>query len=113
MENTLLTQSPLYYHATGIAIEGYYYTGGLTDANPKRMVYYGYLRHQGEGTSYDITMTNDTGALSDSNTAMNIGIVRNNIYRIRINEIAPDGGTLKLRIAVHDWRNVQHPTINI
>ena len=114
MENTLLTESPLYYHATGIAIEGYYYKGGLTDASPKRMVYYGYLRHQGEGTSYDITTTNDpTADLPNASTAMNFGIVRNNIYRVSIESIAPDGGTLKLTIAVHDWRNVQHPIIYI
>lgn len=110
MENTLLPESPLYYHATGIAIEGYYYSGGLTDAAPERRVYYGFLRHQGEGDSYDIETTNDTEEISHTGTAMNVGIVRNNIYRISINGI-DDNGQMVLQIKVKKWDPFTHDVI--
>jgi hypothetical protein len=110
MENTLLPESPLYYHATGIAVEGYYYKGGLTDSNPDRYVYYGYLRHQGEDTSYDITTTNSTTELSHQETAMNIGIVRNNIYRVWIGSI-DNKRNLTLRIVVKRWDKFTHASI--
>jgi hypothetical protein len=110
MENTLLPESPLYYNATGIAIEGYYYSGGLTDAAPERRVYYGFLRHQGEGDSYDIETTNDTEEISHTGTAMNVGIVRNNIYRISINGI-DDNGQMVLQIKVKKWDPFTHDVI--
>lgn len=111
MENTLLPESPLYYNATGIALEGWYYEGGIThDTNPQRYVYYGYLRHQGEGSSYDITTTNSTEALSDQETAMNIGIVRNNIYRVMIGNI-DSKRNMTLRIVVKQWDTFTHKVI--
>ena len=111
MENTLLPESPLYYNATGIALEGWYYEGGIThDTNPQRYVYYGYLRHQGEGSSYDITTTNSTEALSDQVTAMNIGIVRNNIYRVMIGNI-DSKRNMTLRIVVKQWDTFTHKVI--
>lgn len=112
MENTLLPESKLYYHATGIAIEGYYYRGGLT-GNATRRVYYGYLRHQGDGASYDIETTNSTTELSSSTTAMNIGIVRNNIYRVWIGSITPDivAPKVTLKIKVKKWDQFTHETI--
>ena len=115
MENTLLQQSPLYYNATGIAIEGWYYAGGLTDASPKRMVFYGYMRHHGEGTgtSYEVNATNDVDALQDASTVMNFGIVRNNIYRVRISGVDVVKGTLTLKIEEKKWRHVDNPTIYI
>lgn len=113
MENTLLPESYLYYHATGIAIEGYYYAGGLTDESPKRLVYYGYLRHQGEGTTYDITTSNNVEELPSTSVAMNFGIVRNNIYRIYISGIEVVEGTIKLNIEEKHWRHVDNPTIYI
>lgn len=112
MENCLLPESKLYYHATGIAIVGYYYTNGTGTGT--RMVYMGYLRHQGESTSYDIhpsTTPLATDATMGTTTAMNFGIVRNNIYRVSIEGISPLGGKLSLKIAVHDWRHVEHPII--
>lgn len=109
MENTLLPESPLYYHATGIAVEGYYYKGGLTDANPDRYVYYGYLRHQGEGESYDILTTNETTEVSSA-TPMNFGIVRNNIYRVWIGGI-DNKRKLTLRIVVKKWDKFTHAPI--
>lgn len=113
MENTLLPESPLYYHATGIAVEGYYYSGGLTDAAPERRVYYGFLRHQGEGDSYDIETTNDTEEISHTGTAMNVGIVRNNIYRVWIGSITPDivAPKVTLKIKVKKWDQFTHETI--
>lgn len=111
MENTLLPESYLYYHATGIALEGWYYEGGIThDTNPQRYVYYGYLRHQGEDTSYDITTSNNTEALSSATTAMNIGIVRNNIYRVWIGSI-DSKRNMTLRIVVKQWDQFTHSTI--
>lgn len=112
MENCLLPASDLYYHATGIAIEGYYYVGGLTDASPTRYVYYTYLRHQGEADSYDIYPSVSPGSQSTAGTAMNIGIVRNNIYRVWIDGVETTG-KLQLGLAVHDWRHVEHPSIYI
>ena len=113
MENTLLPESPLYYNATGIAIEGYYYSGGLTDTAPERRVYYGFLRHQGEGDSYDIETTNDTEEISHTGTAMNVGIVRNNIYRIWIGSITPDivAPKVTLKIKVKKWDQFTHDVI--
>ncbi len=50
-ESTLLTASPLYYYATGLAIEGYYYAGDDASKTPTRYVYVGYMRHQGESSA--------------------------------------------------------------
>lgn len=114
MENCLLPESKLYYHATGIAIVGYYYKNGTGTGS--RMVYMGYLRHQGEDASYDIqpsTTPLAADATMGTTPAMNFGIVRNNIYRVSIEGISPLGGKLSLKIAVHDWRHVEHPTIYI
>ncbi len=109
MENTLLPESQLYYHATGVALEGYYYAGGLS-STPTRKVYYGFLRHQGEGDSYEILTTNSTTEISHTATAMNVGIVRNNIYRVYISSITPDG-KMKLMIKVKKWDKYKHGKI--
>lgn len=112
MENTLIPeQSLLYYQATGIAIEGYYYKEGLS-ATPTRKVYYGYLRHQGDAHSYDILTTNDTSEKS-ATTPMNIGVVRNNIYRIWIGSIQKEQEDIKvtLNIKVKKWDKFEHETI--
>ena len=112
MENTLIpNESLLYYQATGIAIEGYYYKGGLS-ATPTRKVYYGYLRHQGDADSYDILTTNDTSEKS-ATTPMNIGVVRNNIYRIWIGSIQKEQEDIKvtLNIKVKKWDKFEHETI--
>ena len=114
MENCLLPESKLYYHATGIAIVGYYYQGG-TGAGT-RYVYLGYLRHQGDNDSYDIlphTTPLTTDEAMGTTTAMRFGVVRNNIYRVSIEGISRLAGRLSLKVAVHDWRHVKHPTINI
>ena len=111
MENTLLHESPLYYNATGIAIEGWYYEGGISfDTNPQRYVYYGYLRHQGEGTSYEITTTNNVSELPSTTVAMNFGIVRNNIYRVWIGSI-DSKQDMHLRIVVKKWDTFTHEVI--
>lgn len=117
MENTLLpSASKLYYHATGIAIIGYYYQGGT--GTGKRYVYLGYLRHQGEATSYDIspyTSPLGTTDMMPETPAMNFGIVRNNIYRVSINSvtITPDSPRLKIKIEETKWRHVDNPEIYI
>lgn len=114
MENCLLPTSKLYYHATGIAIIGYYYKNGTGTGT--RMVYLGYLSHQGDAETYDInpnTIPLGTTDAMGGDTAMKYGIVRNNIYRVSIEGISPLGGWLSLKVAVHDWRHVEHPQINI
>ena len=116
-ENTLRPNgdSPLYYYATGLAFEGYYYRKG--SGTGEHRVYYHFIRHQGEqNDAYDAwtsdNIDNAKTTYCPTTTAMNFGIVRNNIYRISVNQVT-DGGLLQLRIAVHDWRNVEHPIIYI
>ena len=111
MENTLLPESYLYYHATGIALLGAYYRAG--ESEPVVKMYYGFLRHHGEGDSYDIETTNDTQELSHTGTAMNVGIVRNNIYRIWIGSITPDivAPKVTLKIKVKKWDQFTHDVI--
>lgn len=111
MENTLIPASKLYYHATGVAIIGYYYYGGT--GTGERYVYLGYLRHQGEGETYDIqpsTTPLETTDEMGGTTAMNFGIVRNNIYRVNINSI-DSKGNITLRIVVKKWDPFTHETI--
>lgn len=119
MENTLLPTSPLKDFATGIAIEGDYYPAG-SNADPtkvKRYVYYGYLRHQGTlSTSYTayeaddfkttLTTINDMG----TSFVMPFGVVRNNIYRIYIDQIN-EKGSLELKIKVKKWDPFTHEYI--
>jgi len=111
MENCLLPTSKLFYHATGVAIIGYYYVNGTGTGT--RYVYLGYLRHQGEGETYDIqpytTPLSSTDAMGGT-TAMNFGIVRNNIYRVSINSIDKKG-TLELKIKVKKWDTFTHSWI--
>jgi hypothetical protein len=114
MENCLLPTSKLYHYATGIAIIGYYYKNGTGTGT--RMVYLGYLSHQGDAETYDInpnTIPLGTTDAMGGTTAMKYGIVRNNIYRVSIESISPLAGKLSLKVAVHDWREVTHPQINI
>lgn len=109
MENTLLPTSPLKSYATGLAITGSYYT--YENVYIDRKTFCGYLRHQGESsTSYRAYEWSglDPSATVGS-TPMNFSIVRNNIYRVSIESISPLA--LSLKLAVHDWRNVEHPTI--
>lgn len=111
MENCLLPESKLYYHATGIAIIGYYYVNGTGTGT--RYVYLGYLRHQGDAESYDIqpyTTPLATDATMGSTTAMKFGVVRNNIYRVSINSIDKKG-TLELSIKVKKWDTFTHSWI--
>lgn len=110
MENCLLPESKLYYHATGIAIIGYYYVNGTGTGTP--YYYIGYLRHQGEAENYDImpyTTPLETTATLGANP-MRFGIVRNNIYRVSINSIDKKG-TLELAIKVKKWDTFTHSWI--
>ena len=112
-ENTLSTSSPLYYYATGVAIEGDYYPAGsaadLTKA--KHFIYYGYLRHQGEGTGpYAIKARTDLITTETYTTPMNFSVVRNNLYRISIDKIT-EKGELELKIMVKKWDTFTHSWI--
>lgn len=114
MENCLIPVSKLYNHATGIAIVGYYYQGGTGSGT--RYVYLGYLRHQGEDVSYEIqpsTIPLATDATMGTTTAMNFGIVRNNIYRVSIESITEKGSKIKIKIEEEKWRHVDNPDIYI
>lgn len=113
MENCLLPESRLYYHATGIAIVGYYYKNGTGTGT--RLVYLGYLRHQGESETYDIQsyttpLSKEATATMGTTKAMNFGIVRNNIYRVSINSI-DKMSTMELSIKVKKWDPYIHDFI--
>lgn len=114
MENTLGPNAKLYDYATGLAIEGDYYKGGLSGTK-SHIVYYGFLRHQGEssGTSYAAyPMTTDMTTLKamtcNGSYPMNYSIVRNNIYRVSIESITPTGS---LMIKVKKWDPFTHDYI--
>lgn len=120
MENTLDDNSPLYYYATGLAIFGYYYRDGVKNAaNTTPMVFYGYLRHQGESASSYLAVeasglsTTETISSYGSRPAMNYGVVRNNIYRISIDRIIEKGNKIMIKIEETKWRHVDNPVIYI
>ena len=120
MENTLPDESPLYYYATGIAIEGDYYIGDNTTDATKRehRVYFGYIRHQGDAEAYDALLPTQLDATlkTSDQKPMNFGIVRNNIYRISIDKVIEktlDAPRLKIKIEETKWRHVDNPTIYI
>ena len=126
-ENTIDDNSPLYYYATGLAIEGLYIHDNV--AAPR--VVYTFLRHQGEGyasgqSSYDAfklvgETDEETTALilaakdmkCNPGTAMNFGVVRNNIYRVSIDKITeePNGPKVTLLIKVKKWDKFVHVPI--
>ena len=116
-ENTISATTPYYYYATGLAFEGYYYRNGATTGGERR-VYYHFIRHQGEqDNAYDalnaaqLTAFDKSTTIGGSGTAMNFGIVRNNIYRVSIESISPEAGTIKIKIEEKHWRHVDHPVI--
>lgn len=123
-ENTLRGGvSPLYYYATGLAFEGYYYeAAGNSEqfqGNGKRKVFYYFLRHQGEQdaayTAFTAEDLDSSKLCPDEHTgkAMNFGIVRNNIYRVSIESVSVLRGKLKIRLEEEKWRHVDNPVIYI
>ena len=119
-ENTLMPTSHLKKYATGLAITGHYYKKtGETYTDKGERTYYGYLRHQGESTSASAYPAKSFAALSDDETGsasvpMNFGIVRNNIYRVSIESIAPETDetpTVTLNIKVKKWDLFTHAPI--
>lgn len=112
-ENTLMLASPLYYYATGVAIEGYYHRAASNTM--EHCVYYGFLRHQAEpfdnGDTHIIKMAEDLKPDDDfgSDLPMNFGVVRNNIYRISIDRIESKG--ILMQIEVKKWDKFTHETI--
>ena len=116
-ENTLNGNSPLYYYATGVAIEGDYYTKNTDgDYEVEHRVYYGYLRHRGEPmngeSTYKIKAATDlsTDLNNTEDVPMNFGVVRNNIYRISIERIT-EKKDLELTIRVKKWDTFTHDII--
>ena len=114
-ENTLMPTSQLKKYATGIAFTGEYYPSGIDGPHTTR-TYYHYIRHQGDKTEAETYKAKQWDELTDEETStanipMNIGIVRNNIYRI---SIKGDGeGTLKVEVQETKWRHVDNPVIYI
>ena len=115
-ENTLKDNgtTPLYYYATGLAFEGYYYKKNATTGG-ERKVFYHYLRHQGDQDIYQ-AHTNETLKQTDlcpASPAMKFGIVRNNIYRVNIESISSDNDNLFVRILikVKKWDKFVHTPI--
>jgi len=116
-ENTLDDNSPIYYYATGLAILGYYYPKGDKTKEPAQYVYYGYLRHQEETAgsvsfqAVEATGLNTTATINSlSGSAMNFGVVRNNIYRISISRII-EKSSMELSIKVKKWDPYIHDFI--
>ena len=119
-ENTLPDGSSLYNYATGIMIEGDYYTGDDVDLSKcEHRFYFTYIRHQGESDkAYDALLPSELDATvtTSSTYPMNFGIVRNNIYRISIDKVIEktlDAPRLKIKIEETKWRHVDNPTIYI
>ena len=116
-ENTIGATTPIYYYATGLAFEGYYYKDGAKTGGERR-VYYHFLRHQGEqSVAYNAINAEGLAAFDKSTTIgsdgtpMNFGIVRNNIYRVSVDKINAAAGTIRLTIEEKPWRYVEHPAI--
>ena len=111
-ENTLLPTSPLYYYATGIAIEGYYIQNNDVTKIPTRFVYVGYLRHHDTSDNYGVedAVSLDKTKTCDATKIMNFGVVRNNIYRVAIHKIN-EKSTMELSIKVKKWDPFIHDYI--
>jgi hypothetical protein len=111
-ENTLNATSLLYYNATGLAFEGYYYVDGDATRG-ERCVYYHYLRHQGESDEpYQALQASElsTEATCGSETPMKYGIVRNNLYRVSVSGINSKTN-LTIKIKVKKWDPFTHEVI--
>lgn len=119
-ENTLLN-SPLFYYATGLRIEGDYYEEGWKEEtvtpNPKvkHLTYYGFLRHQGENPTgtYEIYSKEYLEENRDKLVGkhpMYFGVVRNNIYRISIDRIT-EKREVTWQIKVKKWDEFNHDII--
>ena len=113
-ENTLWKSSPLYYYATGLCIEGNYYKNGTDTPTP--LTYYGFIRHQGESTTsgvYPIVPSDQLDSYKQANEKifpMNFGVVRNNIYRISIDNIT-EQRNITWKIEVKNWDVFEHDII--
>ena len=120
MENTLPAEAtpstPLYTYATGVIIEGDYYSGGdLTVAPSETNVYIGYLMHQNGSASYSPFMSDDPSLQTavPSSTPMHYGVVRNNIYRVSIDKVSAKAAKIKIKVEETKWRHVDNPAIYI
>lgn len=117
VENTLPDNSSLYFYATGIAIEGDYYTGDDITQKEHR-VYYTFIRHQGEKSmAYEALLPSELAStvLTSSENPMNFGIVRNNIYRVYVDHVKAKTVTeepkVTLKIKVKKWDKFEHAPI--
>lgn len=114
-ENTLPISAPLNLYATGLIIEGDYYTND--DVSQKQhCVYYTYIRHQGEKTeAYDALISGELNKTNSATDAMNFGIVRNNIYRVYVDKVMKKTVTeepkVTLKIKVKKWDRFEHAPI--
>ena len=120
MENCLKIHENLYNYATGIAIEGDYYSND-DPATKSHMVFYGFLRHNSmtiAPASYKAYTRDEftefqaleNYSASDADNAMLFGVVRNNIYRVHIDKVK-ERGTLSYSIKVKKWDPFTHSTI--
>ena len=117
MENTLGPKAKLYDCATGLSIEGDYYQGGFSGTKT-HLIYYGFLRHQGESSgsyaTYPMTtnLTELQAKTCSASIPMNYSVVRNNIYRVSIESITPRSSTDPLlKIKVKKWDPYLHAPI--
>ncbi|MBR4480574.1 MAG: hypothetical protein IKO86_01590 [Prevotella sp.] len=113
-ENTLANGSQLYNYATGIMIEGDYYTNDDVNQREHR-VYFTYIRHQGESDeAYQALLPSELSTSTTTTNPMNFGIVRNNIYRISIDKVhekTDETPKITLKIKVKKWDKFEHAPI--
>lgn len=117
-ENALALSENVYNYATGLIIEGDYYTNDDVSTRAHR-VYYGYIHHASRTNSPDAykayrhadldnTLTNNYP--TDPTSPMFYGVVRNNIYRVHIGKVF-QRGTLSYSIRVKRWDKFTHEVI--
>lgn len=105
-ENTSFDNDEQY--ATGLVFKGKYYEADDWDATKKEPIAGHESKGKDKAYTYVIRHSDPTGN-GTTNDIMHYGIVRNNIYRVRIDEITgkgPDG--MKVTLNVRKWATYTH-----
>ena len=105
-ENTSFDNDEQY--ATGLAFKGKYYEADDWDAAKKEPIAGHESKGKDKAYTYVIRHSDPTGS-GTTNDIMHYGIVRNNIYRVRIDGITgkgPDG--MKITLNVRKWATYTH-----
>lgn len=106
MENTTTDNAETY--STGLVFKGKYYEAEDWDAAKKEPIAGHESKGKDKAYTYVIRHSDPTGS-GTTNDIMHYGIVRNNIYRVRIDGITgkgPDG--MKITLNVRKWATYTH-----